>query len=498
MWDTAVNAGKVNCRCDTAFACLDLGDNDESGSSHDDLLVVVGDGSDGGLYTVKAREGPQPIQTLPCWSPMTDLVTDQGELGHLEEENVARQGKNPKRKRERVFACAGRGDQGAVTELRYGLEAQIGSTLQSPDFANVMSIWAFPNEKSGLNLLMSFPETSEVLEYVIDTKSGEGLVPLQQAGLDLEAPTLAAGLFDDYTLQITSDGIQITSLNRVKPAYRNHVSGGKKMIHAAAVRGDLGIFVIITQKDALYELQLWKVATSLKEGVTVNAIGKALKLLHPATCLCIVDHRTWDNASYVVLSTAPGVLTLFAINVQSGLVQVLTEQIDERGDEQSLDFTYACESIALISSSRTGEVTLLCGLRNGHLVPFKVVVELGSTSISKMFFVAEAKTPADPSIEIGLTQGETLPLGDTSVKINAEGTNAGTALVTCLEVFCRVGYTDETGQLSLSIHEIFLSDVKEVSHFDTPVTSSMLISHSLAIDSPRSMLLRLLSKAFRL
>jgi hypothetical protein len=131
--------GHLGCSIDTAFAIID------GGPRSGDLLVAVGSGSSGGLFIAEAREFPKRIQQIPNWAPVLDSVTVR--MSNQQRDiDGSRTGQAANVPYDRIFTCSGIGTKpGAITELRYGIEARIGSLIFQEDPSSVTEVWAFPN-----------------------------------------------------------------------------------------------------------------------------------------------------------------------------------------------------------------------------------------------------------------------------------------------------------------------------------------------------------------
>jgi hypothetical protein len=124
MVDASMKAGILGCDIDTAFASLDLG------LDRDDLLIAGGDMSDGGLYLFQARQSPEHVQCVPNWAPTIDFIT----AAVVPDENLVSKRSSSNIDMglfgDRIFAGAGRGcKHGALVELRFGLQARMGTTI---------------------------------------------------------------------------------------------------------------------------------------------------------------------------------------------------------------------------------------------------------------------------------------------------------------------------------------------------------------------------------
>lgn len=113
-----------------------------------------------------------------------------------------------------MFLCSST-SHGAVTELRYGLQAHIRMIL--PYRTGVNQIWSAPDPTgTGIFLICSFAFHTEVLRISsnflrVESPSVEQLFEEDVYGLELGARTLAAGMIGTMVIQITSKTIRAIS-----------------------------------------------------------------------------------------------------------------------------------------------------------------------------------------------------------------------------------------------------------------------------------------------
>lgn len=150
--------------------------------------------------------GPHPVETEPKleesvanWSPVFDF-----ELVNLPGQGLA----SGKTERDRVLACTGRGDHGAITELRYGIQARIQG---SADYVQgVRRLWVLPDSsRAGYFLLSSLPDQSSLCFL---TPAGDWEDATEFDFLDLNETTLAAGAVGTQSVQVTPGAIIVTQL----------------------------------------------------------------------------------------------------------------------------------------------------------------------------------------------------------------------------------------------------------------------------------------------
>lgn len=151
--------------------------------------------------------GPHPAEAEPKleesvanWSPVFDFelvsLPAQGYVGGKVE-------------RDRILACTGRGDHGAITELRYGIQARIQGSADH-QMRGVRKLWVLPDcSMVGYFLFSSLPDQSSLCFLRPD---GEWEDASDFEFLDMGETTLVAGAVGKYSVQVTPTTINIAQL----------------------------------------------------------------------------------------------------------------------------------------------------------------------------------------------------------------------------------------------------------------------------------------------
>jgi Mono-functional DNA-alkylating methyl methanesulfonate N-term len=283
---TAMRGGTLGCDVDTAFACLD------TGLDGPDLLIAGGDMCSGGLYIVShhqerkelrfnlcwqitSHEDPVLIESLPNCSPIVDFAlannTTTATSGSAAVHRVQR--------RDRVFACSGRGENGAVSELRHGIQAH--NWLNFELHTDVERFWTFPDpQKLDVYFLLSLVDgTSTLLRLEAQNNAVEALDE-HETSLDLESATLTAAAINDTVIQVTESYVRIGNIriDGTKPAYEYKEEG--KKITNAVIHTNSSAIVLATHSDDQYTLQVFGV---LRDQIV--PVGEKIALPSSPTCL---------------------------------------------------------------------------------------------------------------------------------------------------------------------------------------------------------------------
>lgn len=155
---------------------------------------------------------PKLEETVANWSPVFDFdLINPSTQGRAQGRAV----------RDRMYACTGRGEHGAIAEIRYGIHGLIQSAADY--MPGIRNIWVLPgSEGIRFFLLCSFPDRStlclmnEIYEWE-DVSESEFL--------DISQTTLAAAAVGDNSVQITPRAVNV-SLWKEKSLSRNKTPGG--------------------------------------------------------------------------------------------------------------------------------------------------------------------------------------------------------------------------------------------------------------------------------
>lgn len=160
---------------------------------------------------------PKLEESVANWSPVFDF-----ELVNLPPQGHA----TGKAERDRVLACTGRGDHGAITELRYGIQARIQGYAEYAQ--GVRRLWVLPDSSgAGYFLLSSLPDQSSLCFL---TPAGDWEDAGEFDFLDLDETTLAAGAVGTRSVQITPSAIIVTELKEAYLIFRRDVDRDIDMV----------------------------------------------------------------------------------------------------------------------------------------------------------------------------------------------------------------------------------------------------------------------------
>lgn len=407
MIDSNHNVGRLGVNINTSFATVDLGLYTQ------DLLVAGGDESDGGLWDFPPRQiDPNQRGTMPNWAPINDFAVANVPMDR-QNAVIAAAASNAPQGQQRVFACSGRGKHGAVSEIRYGVEAskKISTVDLDHNLVNelkngVLGIWAFHGFYGEIDEQDEQPQhpkdvTCIIVSHPLRTyllllpRQGDQYLIGDDVGLDLNARTIAAGRTTrGLIMQITESSLRATLLpvptllkeieikeegieerkpekSRVDPekpqTYEYHF--GDSRILAACIHrtADSTITVVAAQRNEQFYLEFGIFDAKYQP------LGQRIPLRAHPSCLSLLE---MENETLVLVGTLAGELEiLLPGDIGSGLLTPAT----------TIQHAFAgpfgiCDSIAAIArATKKGvEQFLVCGLRDGTVEILKLSKGVGT------------------------------------------------------------------------------------------------------------------------
>ncbi len=438
MIDSNHNVGRLGVNINTSFATVDLGVNT------DDLLIAAGDESDGGLWGFPPRQRhPNQWGTIPNWTPINDFAVANVAMDRQNVRSAAA-ANNAIGGQQRLFACSGRGKHGAISEIRFGVEAsrRIRSVHLDEDLKNgVLGIWGLHgfygnvHEREGQNeylndvtyIILSHPQRTYLLRLWLkqalkqDRTPGSedvGLLETEvdlisdEMGLDLNARTIAIGRSTQgLTIQVTETSLRAILLplptnsgikeedteedtkpeksqfdtERSQPLYVYPFGNSHILAACVNIIEDNTIIVLAAQRDGQFYIEFGAFATEyqpLEQRVLLHAQPSCLSLLQT------------EDEILVLVGTLAGKLEIYLPgDISSRLQTPIT----------TIHHTFAgpfgiCDSIATIAIDTIKGVQrlLVCGLRDGTIEVLSLSQGAGTCEfIASRAFTLEVHTDND-------------------------------------------------------------------------------------------------------
>jgi hypothetical protein len=349
--DAHFRPGNLGINVDTAFASME----GPAALGGGDTYIVGGDLTDGGVFQCIAKSSPTCIQIIPNISPVHDLLTINSH-----DHNGSNALRDPD-KQERIFVCSGRGTgHTAVSEIRYGLEAQIGLTVDYNDLASVSQVWTLSDTQNGrLVFLISHAQHTTAMSLYLADFELEVADSESCPGIDLTTPTLAAAVIhNELIMQVTQVAVNITVLSPDAPTMSKPYTS---RIVAAAISGKLRLFAIGFEMVTGFDIRLFRVSSS-DSTVEVEHVGEAIHLSQAPTALSFADN---GPIRLLLVGTVSGLLLIMSLDQDAGLRLVAEHSLTSLLKRSE---TCTISSLAVLKRTSDVECGLLCGLRTGSLV----------------------------------------------------------------------------------------------------------------------------------
>lgn len=349
--DAHFRPGNLGINVDTAFASME----GPAALGGGDSFIVGGDLTDGGVFQCIAKNSPTCTQIIPNISPVHDMLTinSHDHPGSKALRDPDRQG--------RIFVCSGRGTgHTAVSEIRYGLEAQIGLTADYSELSSVSQVWTLSDTQNGrLVFLISHAQHTTAMSLYLADFELEVADSESCQGMDLTNPTLAAAtMLNEVIIQVTQEAVNITSFFPDAPMISKPFNSRTV---AAAIGGNLSMFATGSETLAGFEIRLFRVSLS-DSVVEVEHVGDAIHLSQAPTALLFADN---GPIRLLLVGTVSGLLLILSLDDIDGL-----KLLAEHALTSLLKHPETCtiSSLAVLKRVGSAEWGLICGLRTGSLV----------------------------------------------------------------------------------------------------------------------------------
>ncbi|KAJ5758040.1 uncharacterized protein N7511_006734 [Penicillium nucicola] len=363
--ETQTSLGQLHCDVDTAFDVLDMGH--EGG----DFILAAGSHGDGGLFVQEARDHPRCVQRFLNWAPVTDAVVLP---------SYSQYPLKTDQDQDRLFVCSSSSPSGngGITELRYGVEAQVGVEISLDRFSNIRDMWAMANETTGeIYLMIADPMTSLLLHTTYNLEDGISAVEHGTALDPGDTFTLATGSTQSgIIVQVTAKAI--TLLKTDDPLSTQSIPHNPSYAVTTATVDKANSLIIMTVEDSkgIY-LHLSKIVED-KEHPLDHLLNPISLQKTPISIL----YQSWGMTALIFLGTGDGdVLVYHVSNGTLSVSQVASVSISVNVED---DISRAIDSLAIVRNSAGNENSLMlfCGLRSGILVPFDI--EVNGFGLQKM------------------------------------------------------------------------------------------------------------------
>ncbi|KAK3176563.1 hypothetical protein OEA41_007886 [Lepraria neglecta] len=509
MLDSTHNPGRLGINVCTAFAILDLGPNTA------DVLAAGGDMGEGGLWRSSPRQYLEHHTSVPNWTPLNDFITISHSAEPFKAAGSVTNADKASRMQQRMFACTGRGRQGAIAELRYGCEAS--KEYEDLDLGDevscgVLGIWAFhgfygeagqqdkgrERLKDTTYILISCPTRTFLLhmplkpdpelitEYPELDYNAEKYDPNMitvDLGLEYNARSIAAGSTPRGFIQVTENSIRAISLplpqeQAIKVEDQEDVKPNKKFMDrwsrarycfnfedsrvVAACIYDLAektFILVAVQQAENFCLQLGHLDAGYEPAITTP-------LRSQPSCLLL---RRVGHHLLAFVGTLEKELLVYARDSDGYNFEAVSRY-------EFQDPFAICDSLAIITSSNNDDEQLtyivVCGLRNGSLKTLYLGADYPRELIPLFSCEVLMLILEDP-----LCLCEELQFGHTSVTVIPDETRKSRAIIHCEKVLCTLEYPQHS-KPPATVHRVWMTD-----HNQPDLRTSSLSAITQAVDS---------------
>ncbi|KAJ5187589.1 hypothetical protein N7449_010583 [Penicillium cf. viridicatum] len=438
--ETQTSLGQLHCDVDTAFDILDMGH--EGG----DFIIAAGSQGDGGLFVQEARDHPRCVQRFLNWAPVPDAVIIPSNSPAVSKENPYDY--------DRLFVgSTSASGNGAITELRYGIEAQIGISASLGELPSIRSMWAVSfGAKDSIYLLASDPLSSLLLRTTPDMR--DGITALEDEGLGIQQTLAMDCTPSGIIVRVTERAVHFfvpTDFTLNSCVQHDPLA----FVTAAIVDGPSSTVIMTTRSKEGIFLHLLRIVTT--EGSPPSLSDhEALSYPLQKEPICMSYHN-WGGIGFIFLGTSDGTVLSFEVYNETGRITQYADTLIDIVDNPE-DMSKTIESLAVIHtlSDDIIHTFLFCGLRSGTLVPFEidtnVVDDHGDPGFG--FKCLKQRAPHD--------------LGQTSINLKSYGKFA---LFTCGDDFWRVSYAPDGNGFDYFLSRVWITDQNRPAYFPTRLSS---------------------------
>ncbi|KGO51599.1 Cleavage/polyadenylation specificity factor, A subunit, C-terminal [Penicillium expansum] len=438
--ETQTSLGQLHCDVDTAFDILDMGY--EGG----DFIIAAGSHGGGGLFVQEARDRPICVQRFLNWAPVSDAV--------IIPSNPPAVLKHNSYDYDRLFVSStSASGTGAITELRYGIEAQIGVSAALGELSSIRDMWAVSfGAKDSIYLLASDPLSSMLLRTTPDMR--DGITALEDdTGLDIQQTLAMDCTPSGVIVRVTERAVHFFvptdfTLNSCVE-HDPHV-----FVTAAIVDGPSSTVIMTTRSNKGNFLHILRVVTTEGCASSLSDHEPPYPLQKEPIC---ISYQNWGELGFIFLGTSDGTVLSFEVYNETGGIRQHADTLIEIVDSPE-DVSEPIESLAVINTLSDDGIHafLFCGLRSGTLVPFEIDTTIVNVHGDPVFGFKCLKQRAPHH------------LGQTSIIVKSYN---NFALFTCGDDFWRVSYAPDGNGSDYFLSRVWITDQNCPAYFPTRFSS---------------------------
>ncbi|KAH6687950.1 thermotolerance protein [Plectosphaerella plurivora] len=464
-----MSVGTCSCNISSAFATMD--------EIQSDLAIIAGDSGPGLICQLKAREPVVELGIIPNWTSTRDFTTtDKASAWNEGSTRERRQQQhrpwaNPDGS-DRIFCISGKGVQGRINELRFGLAANIGWDISygSP----VRKIWVFdaylPDVGPGHYMLLALPDGSDVLQVPRGSADPSQPEPGSHQ-FDTSSRTLAAAQSSEQLIvQVTEKAIVlVTPSESIRRDFGELLHSQYGQLEHATIAGHH--VAAVTHSGGLYTVHTFRIQDAQV------LLERSYESHDEVTCLGFGEFGPREHLFAGTWTVDGPVLSIFDTESDSRTASRVLQLATDAVSHTDIDDTRPLEqitSMVMFSNKAHSRPLLVLGLRGGHLVTVAQHDGAEDFSITREQLGAGAEVIAE--VSVFPTNNPALP---------------GTILVCCDDVVLLLGDYDgrhPTGRFRTK-QKIIANDVQTPGAASPPVHFATSMAHGFGHSDHVSMLL---------
>ncbi|KEF57539.1 uncharacterized protein A1O9_05456 [Exophiala aquamarina CBS 119918] len=420
--------GHLGIHVDTAF-CMLAGPPGKGG----DIIIAGGDMTEGGVFHVSARGVPEKTQSIFNLAPVHDMIIGPHESDTVVAAPTRLEGSD------RLYLCGGKSeDRAHISEIRHGMEAQLGWTMPFPDAFDILRIWTLEiSWKKSLLLLTSHPTTTNGVTFDLETQELDMMDSDSLPGFDLDNPTLVAAPIDNnYIVQVTTKGIYIMT----QGVGTEIKSCGHKALDClqADIFERYDVVAIARQVSEGFEVGLVSFVATAEQALRIDPAPRPATLPEWPISVCCVDV---NGTRVVILGTTNAKLLAYLVMPDLTLELAFEQEVGELCSNIEIA---SIATLAALGHPDSRLTMLLCGLRNGILMCLEI--------------------RTDRNDKLSIRCDDFYHLGQTTVQISKEGTSSDniatpSALVLCDSRLYRVTLYQNSAAVDYALSALCLANL---------------------------------------
>ncbi|KAF9881367.1 thermotolerance protein [Colletotrichum karsti] len=366
----SMNVGDCDCNISSAFTTMY--------DAYSDFAIVAGDSGPGLVFQLKPRQSIVQLGPIPNWACAIDFTTTDPfsswnpTSAHKSKPATSWKERTPDHllSPHKIMCASGNDPQGSITELRYGLPANIISYFETHPTKRA---WIFQAADTTwpYQMLLTSPGTSDILLVSADLSQAEMAEPTA-VQLDTMSRTLAADQSRDGTItQVSERCITIASPNQSATSFAYaEFQGIDGVVEHAAVRGNCVCVSVFSESH--FQIHTFRADNSdlaLTDTYAVDGEVTCLSLCCIGGSECILAGLWRENSSYLAIYPADG--------LEKAPMLIGLDTDDEgltahQGDAMDITPTVELINSIVVVHETAQKTSVVLGTRSGHLITMQL------------------------------------------------------------------------------------------------------------------------------